>query len=183
MGGRGQFRIPNSQFRILQCYPPPVAEPRELSLALRAFLAAYRWHRIDPVPCASLRRPLGDCRVALVSSAGLVAPGDEPFDDGVRGGDWSFRLIPSDADLAALEEHHRSDSFSHAGIEADRNLALPLHRLHELAAEGAIGAVAPRHISLMGSITAPGRLRRETLPAVADLLAADGVDVALMVPV
>ncbi len=153
-----------------------MAEPRELSLALRAFLAAYRWH-------ASLRRPLGDCRVALVSSAGLVAPGDEPFDDGVRGGDWSFRLIPSDADLAALEEHHRSDSFSHAGIEADRNLALPLHRLHELAAEGAIGAVAPRHISLMGSITAPGRLRRETLPAVADLLAADGVDVALMVPV
>jgi len=160
-----------------------MAEPRELSLPLRAFLAAYRWRRIDPVPCTSLRRPLGDCRVAIVSSAGLVVPGDEPFDDRVRGGDWSFRVIPADAEVAALEEHHRSDSFSHAGIEADRNLGLPLDRLHELAAEGAIGDVAPRHVSLMGSITAPGRLLRDTLPAVADVLAADAVDVALMVPV
>ena len=160
-----------------------MADPRELSLPLRAFLAAYRWRHIDPVPRASLRRPLGDCRVALVSSAGLVAPGDEPFDARVRGGDWSFRLTPAEIEVATLEEHHRSDSFSHAGIEADRNLGLPLDRLRELAAEGAIGAVAPRHISLMGSITAPGRLLRETLPAVADVLAADAVDVALMVPV
>jgi hypothetical protein len=34
----------------------------------------------------------------------------------------------------------------------------------------------------MGSITAPGRLVAETAPQAADLLAADGVDVALLVP-
>jgi hypothetical protein len=34
----------------------------------------------------------------------------------------------------------------------------------------------------MGSITAPGRLLSETAPAAANLLAADGVDVAILTP-
>ncbi len=160
-----------------------MVETNELSLALRAFLWAYPWRRIDPVPVAPLRKPIARCRVALVSSAGFVVPGDEPFSDSVRGGDPSFRVIPADIDVQALEEHHRSDSFSHAGVEADRNLGLPLDRLHELAAAGEIGSVAPRHISVMGSITAPGRFVRRSPPAIADILVEDQVDVALMVPV
>jgi D-proline reductase (dithiol) PrdB len=160
-----------------------MADSHELSLSLRAFLKAYRWRTIDPVPVAALSKPMGKCRVAVVSSAGFVVPGDEPFSESVRGGDFSFRVIPADADLQALEEHHRSDSFSHQGIEADRNMGLPLDRLHELAADQTIGDVAPRHISLMGSITAPGRLVSRTLPAVADILIEDRVDIALMVPV
>ncbi len=155
----------------------------ELSFSLRTFLRAYRWKRLDPMPAARLAKPLEQCRVALVSSAGLVVPDDRPFDQGVKGGDWSYRVIPGDADLGRLEEQHRSDSFDHAGIEADRNVALPLDRLHELTARGEIGDVAPRHPSLMGSITAPSRLRRKTAPAVAELLVADGADVALLVPV
>ncbi|MCP3957879.1 MAG: selenoprotein B glycine/betaine/sarcosine/D-proline reductase [bacterium] len=160
-----------------------MARLSDLSFTLRTFLRAYRWKQLDPVPVARLAKPLDRCRVALVSSAGLVVPGDEPFDQSVKGGDWSYRLIPADADVALLEEHHRSDSFDHAGIEADRNLALPLDRLHELSDHGEIGDVAPRHASLMGSVTAPSRLRRKTAPAVADVLAADQVDVALLVPV
>ena len=160
-----------------------MADPRDLKLSLRAFLKVYRWRRIDPVPVARLRTTLDRCTVALVSSAGLVVPGDEPFRDSVKGGDWSYRIIAADADVGQLEEHHRSDAFSHEGIEADRNMGLPLDRLHELHAEGVIGGVAPRHISLMGSITAPGRLVTYTLPEVAEILAADHVDVALMVPV
>ncbi len=83
----------------------------------------------------------------------------------------------------SLEEHHRSDSFSHAGVEADRNMGLPLDRLHELAAAGEIGSVATRHFSVMGSITAPNRYVKRTLPVIADLLVEDHVDIALMVPV
>jgi D-proline reductase (dithiol) PrdB len=160
-----------------------MAETRDLSLSLRVFLKTYRWRTIDPVPVAPLSKPMSRCRVAIVSSAGFVVPGDAPFDQSVRGGDFSYRVIPSDTDLPALEEHHRSDSFSHAGVAADRNVGLPLERLHELAADGTIGSVAPRHVSLMGSITAPGRLIKRTLPAIADLLVEDTVDVALMVPV
>jgi D-proline reductase (dithiol) PrdB len=156
---------------------------RDLKFSLRAFARTYPWRRVDPVPAARLAEPIARCRVGLVSTAGLVVPGDVPFDDGIRGGDFSYRVIPSDSDVQALEEHHRSEAFDHAGIAADRNLGLPLDRLNELAAAGDIGEVAPRHVSLMGSITAPGRLVRHTLPAVADLFDQDRVGVALMVPV
>jgi D-proline reductase (dithiol) PrdB len=160
-----------------------VARLSELSFPLRTFLRAYRWRRVDPVPVARLVKPIERCRVALVSSAGLVAAGDRPFDPNVKGGDWGFRVIGGDADVSSLEEHQRSGSFDHSGIDEDRNVALPLDRLRELAAEGEIGQVAPRHVSTMGSVTAPGRLKKETVPAVADLFTADGVDVALLVPV
>jgi D-proline reductase (dithiol) PrdB len=112
-----------------------------------------------------------------------VAPGDRPFDPTIKGGDFSFRTIPSDVEVASLTEHHRSDSFDHRGIEDDPNVGLPLDPLHALAAACEIGEVAPRHISLMGSISAPGRFLKQTVPAIADVLVADQVDVALLVPV
>jgi D-proline reductase (dithiol) PrdB len=160
-----------------------MVETRDLSIKLRAFLKAFPWRRIDPVPVASLEKPISECRVALVSSAGFVIPGQEPFSKSLRGGDHSFRIIPQDVDLQTLEDHHRSDSYSRDGIDADRNIALPLDRLSELAASGEIGSVALRHISVMGSITAPGRYVKRTLPEIADILIEDQVDVALMVPV
>jgi D-proline reductase (dithiol) PrdB len=160
-----------------------MTETHELSLSLRAFLKTYPWRRIDPVPLAKITKPIRECRVAVISSAGFVVPGDEPFSDSVRGGDSSFRVIPKDTDLQALEDHHRSDSYSHDGVAADRNMGLPIDRLNEFAADGIIGEVAPRHISVMGSITAPRRFIRQTLPAVADILIEDRVDIALMVPV
>jgi D-proline reductase (dithiol) PrdB len=152
-------------------------------LWLRAVLVAYPWRRIDPVPSAPLRRPLSRCRVALVTTAGLVPPGDRPFDQGVKGGDFSFRVIAGDADVRSLAEHHRSEAFDHAGIAEDANLAFPLDRLRELAACGDVGEVASRHLSFMGSITAPGRLAARTAPEAVELLVAYGVDVALLVPV
>ncbi len=155
----------------------------DLPLWLRATLRLYPWRRIAPVPCATLTKPLDQCTVALVTTAGLVAPGDPPFDESVRGGDWSYRVIAGDAEVAMLGESHRSASFDHAGIERDRNLALPLDRLRELAAEGVIGRVAPRHLSFMGSITAPGRLVQRSAPEATELLVHDEVDLALLVPV
>jgi D-proline reductase (dithiol) PrdB len=155
----------------------------ELPLWLRAVLLAYPWRRVEPVPAARLRKPLARCRVALVTTAGLVPPGDPAFDPHVRGGDVSYRVLRSDTPLPLLEEHHRSESFDHSGIARDRNLAFPLDRLRELAADRVIGSVAPRHLSFMGSITAPGRLVRDTAPQAAALLQDDEVDVALLVPV
>jgi D-proline reductase (dithiol) PrdB len=149
----------------------------------RIFVRTYPWRRIDPVPWAPLTKALTSCRVALVSSAGLVLPSQDPFDDAARGGDVSFREIPADAEVRTLLDTHRSRSFDHSGIAQDPNLAFPLDRLRELVASGAIGAVAPRHVSFMGSITAPGRLVKTTAPEAARLLAEDGVDVALLVPV
>ncbi len=85
--------------------------------------------------------------------------------------------------MATLIDTHRSESYDHAGVQSDPNLAFPLDRLRELAADGRIGAVAERHLSFMGSITAPGRLVNESAPAAAQHFLEDGVDVALLVPV
>jgi D-proline reductase (dithiol) PrdB len=155
----------------------------EFSLTVRLFLKAYPWRRTDPVPWTPLRRPLADSRFALVSTSGFVAPGQTPFDDAVKGGDWSHREIPGDTDPRRFTECHRSESFDHAGIRADPNLAFPLDRARELVAAGRVGALNRRHFSVMGSITATGRFQKETAPAIATALAADAVDAALLVPV
>jgi D-proline reductase (dithiol) PrdB len=160
-----------------------VARLDELAMKDRIFVRTYPWRRIDPVPWTPLAKPLAECRLALVSSAALVLPGQEPFDDAVRGGDFSYREIPADADVGSLVETHRSKSFDHAGVARDANVAFPLDRVRELAAAGRIAAVNRRHLSFMGSITAPGRLVRTTAPEAARLLVADRVDVALLVPV
>jgi D-proline reductase (dithiol) PrdB len=155
----------------------------EFSFAVRTFLKFYRWRRIDPVPWAQLRKPLAEANVAMVTTAGLVMPDQAPFDDNVKGGDTSFRIIPGDADVSTLIDSHRSKTFDHTGIQADPNLAFPLDRLRELAGDGRIGRVNSRHLSFMGSITDPERLVRETAPAAARLLAGDHVDAVLLVPV
>lgn len=150
----------------------------EFSFATRMFLRTYRWRRIDPVPCAPLRRPLEESRIALVTTAGFHLPDQPPFDHDTRGGDTSYRVIPNDADVATLLESHRSETFDHSGVQADPNLAFPLDRLREMKLH-----LAPRHLSFMGSITAPGRLIAESAKSGAQLLVDDGVEAALLVPV
>lgn len=155
----------------------------EFPLKWRIFLRTYPWRRIDPVPFSPLRKPLTEARVALVSSAGFVLPGQEPFDDRMKGGDPTFREIDGDADVTQFIETHRSELFDHEGIRKDPNLAFPLDRMRELARSGAIGSLNTRHFSVMGSITAPGRMLQSSAPEIARRLCEDGVDVALLVPV
>lgn len=156
---------------------------REFSFGIRLFLKAYPWRKIHPVPWAPLTKPLAECTVALGTSAGLSASGQPPFDDQIKGGDSTFRILPGSTEVATLQENHRSKVFDHSGLHRDRNLAFPLDRLRELAATRRIGAVAPQHLSFMGSQTAPGRLIKETAPAAAARLRADKVDVAVLIPV
>lgn len=160
-----------------------MANLSEFPLAIRLFLRAYTWRRVDPVPWTELAKPISESRVALVTSAGFALAEQEPFDPSIRGGDPSFREIPNDVDVSTLRETHRSKSFDHSGIQLDPNLAFPIERLRELERTGQIGAVNRRHLSFMGSITAPGRLVRHSAPAAARLLVEDHVDVALLVPV
>ena len=157
----------------------------ELSLHVRLFMKGYPFRRyaLTPVPCAPLRKPLAEARMALVTTAGLRTLEQADFDHTIKRGDTSFREIPNDVDVPTLVEAHRSYSFDHAGIEADRNLAFPLERFRELEAKGVIGTLNHRHFSFMGSIVGPRKLMDETAPAVAQMLRDDGVDVAFLTPV
>lgn len=155
----------------------------ELPLKYRFFLKTYRWRRIDPVPWTPLKKPLNECRLVLVSSAGIVTSDQKPFDNTIRGGDPSIREIPTDVDVADLIETHRSEAFDHSGIRQDPNLAFPIDRLRELTEAGRIGSLNHRHLSLMGSITAPGHLIKKSIPLVMPQLVSDDVDIALLIPV
>ncbi len=155
----------------------------ELSLSVRLFLKAYKWRKINPTPWSPTTKPLSECKLAIGSSAGFVLPGQEPFDDGFKGGDPSYRWIPSDSQVKDLIETHRSQSFDHSGLAKDPNLGFPLDHLRALEKDGTIGSLNERHVSFMGSITAPGRFVLKSAPAFAQDLVDDEVDVALMVPV
>jgi len=128
-------------------------------------------------------KPLAESRLAVVSSAGFVPPDAQPFDTNARGGDTSFRVVTRDTEVSSLIDCQRSESYDHSGVRADPNLAFPLDRARELVEHGRVGSITSRHLSFSGSITAPGRLIRDTAPEAAALLVKDEVDVALLVPV
>ena len=157
----------------------------EMILKYRLFMRTYPFGRYGnkDVPRTPLTKPLPQARFALVTTAGLHTAEQAGFDHDDKGGDPSFREIPVTADVTALLESHKSEAFDHAGIEADRNLAFPLDRFRELAAQGVIGALNHRHFSFMGSIVGPRRLIDETAPQVAELLRADGVDAVFLTPI
>ncbi|HEV2984820.1 MAG TPA: glycine/sarcosine/betaine reductase selenoprotein B family protein [Vicinamibacterales bacterium] len=160
-----------------------MASLSDLPLKYRVFVKAYPYRRVDWSPGSVLTKPLPETRVAVVTTAGLYRPTDTPFDDSIRGGDTSYRVIPYPIDLDTLQIGHSSEAFDPSGIERDKNVALPLDRLHDLAREHMVGSLAPRHFSFMGSITAPGRLISQTGPEVAAMLRADGVEAVLLTPV
>jgi D-proline reductase (dithiol) PrdB len=160
-----------------------MAKISDLKLAYRLFMQAYPYRKVDWRPGANLTKPLGEARIAIVTTAALHTPHQPPFDTSIKGGDWSYRVLDADVDLATLRIAHRSDAFDVRGLEADKNLALPLDRLRSLVHEGVIGEVASRHYSFMGSIAAPGRLMAQTAPEVARALLDDAVDAVLLTPV
>jgi D-proline reductase (dithiol) PrdB len=85
--------------------------------------------------------------------------------------------------VETLEIGQSSDAFDHSGIEADRNLALPLDRLRELVGAGVVGEAAPRHFSIMGSLIAPAQLLSESGPEITRELKEDVIDGVLLAPV
>ena len=159
-----------------------MAELAELALWEQIFVRAYpfrqaRWRAAAPATT------LAAARTALITTAGLHMAGQDPFDTSIKGGDCSYRWIPGDVQLPELEMTHRSHAFDRRGVDQDRNLCFPLERFRELVTEGVVGSLNHRHLSWMGSITAPGRLLRQTAPEAARELKGDGVDLAFLVPV
>jgi D-proline reductase (dithiol) PrdB len=121
--------------------------------------------------------PLAQRRVAIVSSAGLVVRGENPF----RGRDPDYRAIPAATKPADLLISHISINFDRTGFQEDWNVVFPLDRLNELAAEGAIGSVAATHYSFMGA-TDPVEMEAHARE-LAGRLKQDGVDAVILSPV
>jgi D-proline reductase (dithiol) PrdB len=123
-------------------------------------------------------KPLTESTVAIVSTAGLHLRTDMPFTAGAL----DYRVVPGDADWADIVMSHISANFDRSAFEHDPNISFPSDRLREMAVAGEIGAVGDRHYSFMGAMPRP-ELFEDTGSEVGRMLAADGVDVALLIPV
>ena len=155
----------------------------DLKLKYQLLIKGYPFRRVDWRPGAVLTKPLNQARIALITTAGFYLPNQQPFDQSFRHDDCSYREIPWGTPVDLLQIGQSSDAFDHSGIEADRNLTLPLDRLRELIDAAVIGESAPRHFSIMGSIIAPAKLINDSAPEIARKLVEDRVDGVLLSPV
>jgi D-proline reductase (dithiol) PrdB len=121
--------------------------------------------------------PLSERRVAIISTAGLQQRGDRPFTVGAS----DYRMIPGDLSTADIVMSHVSTNFDRTGFQFDVNIAFPIDRLRELAADGVIGSVADFHYSFMGA-TAPEDMAG-TVDFLAPILKQDHVDAVVLVPI
>ena len=136
----------------------------------------------EETPWTPLARPLGQARLALVTTAGLHLRGDRPFISDHRVPDQSYRRLPSDAPPAEIIQSHTSIGFDRAGIGRDLNVTYPVDRLRELREQGKIGSLAESFYSFMGALRTWDLLETQTGPEVAAMLRQDGVDVVLLTP-
>src|SRR6202162_3982231 len=120
---------------------------------------------------------LSQRRVAIVSSAGLVVRGENPF----RGRDPDYRAIPATTRPEELLISHISINFDRTGFQEDWNVVFPLDRLNELAADGTIHSVAATHYSFMGA-TDPAQMEPYARE-LAGRLKADAVEAVVLSPV
>lgn len=134
----------------------------------------------DTVAFTPLRKPLAEATVAVLSTAGVHVDDQPAFHTETVAGDHSHRLIPDDADLAALRFSHTH--YDTASAEVDANVVFPLDRVHELVEQRRLGAAAPFHVGMMGFNPDPTGVADTLAPEVAQLLVDAEVDVALLVP-
>ena len=93
------------------------------------------------VPYTPFRSRLEEAQICLVSTAGIRAAGDEPFN---TEGDTSWRVIPGTATSKDLR--YDDTHYDHACVDADLNCVFPIDRMRELAAEGRVGGITERHL-------------------------------------
>ena len=165
----------------------PIDSYQYMDFASRQVMKAWASRETPGViPFTPLAKPLRECTVALLSTAGVARRSDRPFDqEGERRNPWwgdpSFREIPLGTTEADIKIYHLHIDPRFG--EADLDVVLPMRRLVELAAEGVVGRAAPTHYSTMGYILDAHELVEKTAPAIAERMRREGVDAAALVPV
>ncbi len=149
-----------------------IEEERELMQRMAGMCPSFETHPWVKGP------PLSQRRVAIITTAGLHGRHDRPFQ--LDPNDF-YRVIPGDVQANDLVMSHISAGFDRSGYLRDWNVAFPIDRLREMAAEGIIGSVADFHYSYnspSAKVEAAGAIRE-----VAGLLKKDNVDAVLLFPV
>jgi D-proline reductase (dithiol) PrdB len=157
-----------------------------LPRSIAAYYQTLVVQKADPIPWTPLAKPLAECRLAAVTTAGIYDKGrDSPFDAEREQrepmwGDPTYRRIPGDIRQEQIGASHLH--INNRDLLADVNTVLPLDRLAELEAEGVIGSLAESNYSFMGYQPNTTEWRERYGPEVAGLLKDEAVDAVLLAP-
>ena len=147
-----------------------------MSLTIVKGLQSEIFVPITPPPVwTPVTKELDQMVVALVTAAGVHEKQDPRFD---LAGDFSFREVKDTTPSSNLMVSH--GGYDNGDVNKDINCMFPIDRLHELAADGFIKAVAPVHVGFMGGGGNQEKFKNETGPEIAKLLKDEGVDAVLM---
>ena len=122
-------------------------------------------------------RPLSECRVALISSAGLM----QRSGDNIPGDCAAYNQIDKACPDRDILINHISVNFDRTAFAADCNTVFPRALLTDLATDGTIAHASKTHYSFMGA-TAPEKLQSSALQLSAQLKEA-GINTACLLPV
>ncbi len=149
----------------------------ELTPSAREAAESLECPEFETTPWIAGEKPVSQRVVTLISTAGLIQPGESTF----KGNDASYRAIADDVDDNKITCSHVSVNFDRTGLQRDMNVVLPRQRLHELVEAGDVGGVANAHYTFMGA-TDPVLMESNARELARSLLA-DGVDSAVLAPV
>lgn len=139
----------------------------------------YRYYKADsPPPWAPLEKPLSECRVGVVATAGTYVKGQVAF---FYKDDHSYRAIPKSTPVEDLRFSHVTEHFL-VSARQDPNSAFPIEPLRRIEQSGVVGEFAEDLFSCMGGIYSQRKVRTELAPALADEFSRQAVDVVLLVP-
>ncbi len=142
-----------------------------------------------PPPWTPLPGPVSTCKFGLVTTAGIYCKTqDSPFDLETERkkpdwGDPTFRVIPVNVSSNEIDVSHLH--INTRWIQEDINVALPIHRFQELAAEGVVGGLADHAYSFMGYQGFPPNTQaweQTYAPQVAQRLLDEAVQCVLLTP-
>ncbi len=136
--------------------------------------------KTDLVKLAKLAKPLSESRLTFVSTAGVQPKNTMPFDTVHPVGDYTFRRVPSDSKTSDLEIHQLK--YPTFGAEKDLNVIFPVERLRELVAEKFIGGLTENFYSFIGYNMDAERLEKTLAQDIAEAVAAEKPEVALLAP-
>ena len=139
-----------------------------------------------PIPWAPLKKPIARTAFALITSAGISLASDPPFDmerekREPTWGDRGFRKIPRDATARraiAVNHLHINPEY----ILQDLNVMLPIERMAEFEQDGTIGHLAETHYSFYGFQWESTAFIDTAIAPMAEQMAREKVEAALLTP-
>ena len=139
----------------------------------------YKWSANDDAPLTPLKKPLSECRIGVLSSAGVHLPDQEAFNP-VRD-DMTFREIPRSITQDQVQIHH--NNYDNTDAYRDINCVIPVKAFTVLEEEGFVGSVADPILTFMGRVLRRSAFMKEMAPALHQRFQEMEVDAVFLIPV